>query len=151
MPGRAPQKVKDRIAAAMASRPKLKVPYVVPHPNYPNVTDKILCKMGGEVIRGLIPDDRFLEVQVIGTQTLRTQRLIMASLANYQEVEISFDDGSKHTTSLCKHHATRMNMVDVEAVYSADMEQARLDEDAGQGDVRWELWENRQVTGFRII
>ena len=151
MPGRAPQRVKDRIAAARGKRPKLRVPYVIPHPNHPDVADKILCKLCDSALRTLIPDDRFLDVQVIGTQTLRTQRLIMATTPSYQEVEFTFDDLSKHVTPMCKSCAVRMNLEDAEVVYSADMEQARLDEDAGQGDVRWELWENRQVTGFRMV
>ena len=122
-----PQRILDKIDAAKARRPGRIKPYIKPHALSPDIIEEVRCKLCDAPIRALISDDRFFEQTVIGTQTIQKFRMVMATLPNYQELEITFDDGSKHVTNTCKACSTGLRTIDLEDLYAIDMEQNRHD------------------------
>lgn len=73
-----------------------------------------LCKMSGHVLASLVPHER-----------LRFNNMPLAVRAespNYAEIEITFDDGSKHVTPICR---TAIDFIVVpetlEDIYAADL------------------------------
>lgn len=115
-------KIKLRIAKAKAKKPEW-FDYVQYHPKFPGMVEAIFCKICRTLIRGLVEDERFQDVVSRGGKIIVYKKLIMASFASYTEIEIEFDDGSKHVTSCCRQCANRLQSDDLEELYSADLAQ----------------------------
>jgi hypothetical protein len=71
--------------------------------------------------------------------------------ANYTEIEILFDDGSKHQTMICIPCTKKITKEDLEDIYCADMEQLRREALQGNEKVRWDLFANRKPLSFERI
>jgi len=145
-----PQEIRDKINRTKSRRPGKVKAFILTHPLSPGVVETVNCKLCDLPIRTLIPDERFFEQTVIKGQTIKRERLIMASLPNYQELELTFDDGSKHVTATCKNCSNNLTIEDLEDMYAIDMEQARIDEARGLGEVRWHLWNRDPVSHRRL-
>jgi len=97
---------------------------------------EVRCKGCGTIIRKMLPIEELSVKRIVRGVTLIQERLALACLANYREVLIAFDDGSKHVTPMCVECATtRLQDKDLlEAVYTADLEQWKR-EGAGVSEV----------------
>jgi hypothetical protein len=71
--------------------------------------------------------------------------------ANYTEIELLFDDGSKHQTMLCIPCTKRISNEDLEDIYCADMEQLRREALEMNETVRWGLFSDRKPISFTRI
>ena len=113
----------------------------------------VFCVLTGNKIKGLVVLEDFQEKQRIGNTLVIRERVAVSQLANYAEITIEMDDGSAHVTSICKSTLPTMTREKLEQIYEADMAQMLLDEEAGRGPVKWELWEGRRplrVVGMEV-
>ena len=62
--------------------------------------ESVHCKCGMP-IRGLVDDDSLDEHKVLNGQRVLIRRVIFMDLPTKATVELTFDDGSRHTTDLC--------------------------------------------------
>jgi hypothetical protein len=88
---------------------------------------EVRCKKCGVPIRGMRPDDTWTEKSRIGSQTIVRERLVLACYANYREVLIEMDDGSRHVTCLCETCANNVTMDELGEITAID--DARLNKD----------------------
>ena len=139
-----------RIRAARGRRPGA-FQYIQPHPAARTTYDAVLCKGCQQRIKGLVDDERFEEVREINGQRVVFRRLIMAELPTYVEVELTFDDGSKHVTPMCRECAGRLSVEDAEDFYCADMARWADLERAGGGRVRWDVVGDRSPISWRLM
>jgi len=85
---------------------------------------EVVCKLCGTPIRALVPAEGEPEVVRYKDRTVVKERVILACLPNYREVELLGSDGSTHTTCVCDTCAPKLaDPVVAEATYCMDMEQ----------------------------
>lgn len=66
----------------------------------------------------------------------------------YSEILIIFDDNSAHITSLCGGCSSGLSVVDLEAIYCADILDLSNDEDRSGVLMDWTLLADRKPVGF---
>ena len=104
-------------------------------------SDAVYCKLCGDKIAGYILDDSFSEATRANGQTIIRERMIWAEFPNYAELEIEFDDGSKHVTPACRRCANQNHSAEVlDAVHMVDV--GRWKE---LGQTEFSLVENRKA------
>ncbi len=71
----------------------------------------------------------------------------------YREIEISFNDGSKHVTPLCATCRDRgVAAPALDAIYCDDMKALAIEEEhLGRTVMKWEMWADRTPVGYRSI
>lgn len=109
--------------------------------------EAINCKLCGQPLRELRPDDRFQERRAINGKEVIIERLALATLGPYTEVRIDFDDGSHHVTCLCQECANSLAAEHLEAVYVMDMDVMQ----AESGGFPWELFADRVPVAFEVF
>lgn len=91
---------------------------------------KVLCKRCGDVIREVRPVAEPFEDGTVP--------VALVTLSHYAEVKIAFDDGSAHITAACLTCARKgWTEDDLEALYSADLEQWIIEEQGPELVNRW--------------
>ena len=113
--------------------PKLKKWDYLDEP-YKGVITAVYCKFCGDTIK------RMKKIQI---GTLKDVGVLI-ELANYEEVLFVFDDGSAHSTPMCKTCFKRLKEDDYEGLYLADLDKMAEHEAKGQGDVNWHLVATRK-------
>ena len=114
--------------------------------------DVIYCHNCVTPIRKMIPDDSHREVRQVNGQTVVYERLVMATLPNYVEARIQFEDGGTHDHCMCRACAEDPNL-NLEELYCAVMVEFMIDEDAGLGPVNWAYWAEKKpvrLVGVRV-
>jgi hypothetical protein len=112
---------------------------------------KVKCKCG-QVLQELLAIPEMAETEVRGGQTIIKERVAMFTNAAYTEVEITFDDGSKHITPSCVSCVSKGFSNDVlNDMYAADMDRWDQEEQRGLGNVRWTLNADRTAVKWREI
>lgn len=109
--------------------------------------EAIHCKLCGQPLRELRPDDRFQERRTINGRDVIVERLALLTLQPYTEVRIDFDDGSHHVTCLCQECANSLTVEHLEAVYAMDMDVMQ----AEAGGFPWELYATRVPVAFEVF
>lgn len=85
---------------------------------------RINCKICGSIIGGPVDSGEHAKTERVGQQTIIYRTQTFSRFALYTEVEIQFDDGSKHVTHLCKQCIPRLNEPGMlERLYVADLAQ----------------------------
>ena len=112
---------------------------------------EVRCKITGMVLKKLRPV-RTMEIeQDAGGRTVITELCTLGETSEYCEIEISFDDGSKHVSPISVAVVDRLSLDDLETVYSADLEQWRLEEELNMGSVDWRLMADRHPVSYKRI
>lgn len=100
---------------------------------------RILCKCG-TVISEFRSIPEMSTSTKVKNQTIIRERVLMTPNSNYTEIEILFDDGSKHISAVCADCIKRgFTPEHLNAIYAADMDQWRREEESGLGEVNWPL------------
>ena len=89
--------------------------------------EEIRCKCCGTQLRTLMPDDRFAEQRMLNGKMVWVERLMLGTLAPYNEIMVYFDDGSRHVTLLCGDCAQKITNDDLEWMYCADLKEWMTD------------------------
>jgi hypothetical protein len=112
------------------------------HPESKNrVMTQIVCKVCGGVIAGQVESDAKVPSRVIHGATYLYKILTFARFNSYTEVEITFDDGSKHVTHLCTACAQKLDEPGLlEYIYACDLAQWLWEEQHGFGDALWHCY-----------
>jgi hypothetical protein len=108
-----------------------------------NQIEAVLCKLCRVPIRILqeIPTG---ESETKGKMIIRYVRQALITLPNYYELLIEFDDGSAHSTPICRVCVEKPHPPEqLEDMYVADMAQWEEDERPGS-TVRWDKLEHRK-------
>jgi len=136
---------------AKEARKKLKKPdYLEFHPQLGLM--KIYCKWCGGVIQQFRDLPGAESVSISNGQPIKTKRVVLAANSSYTEVEMTFTDGSKHITPICKECAkTGISTEELNNIYAADMEAWDEEEKRGNGKVSWEYYASRDVISYRQI
>jgi hypothetical protein len=112
---------------------------------------EVFCKISGAPIKNLkVVSDLSLERQS-GGRTVVREAVMLSENANYAEIEIDFDDDTKHHTICDKSIVNILKADDLETIYASDMKQWKIEEDLGWGDVNWERFADRKPVGYRRI
>jgi len=110
---------------------------------------EVRCKLCACAIKSLVVDDSFREVKKTKNRTMVYERLVLAELANYVEIKIDFNDGSKHITHICKKDYKELSVEDLETLYVGDLQQMIYE--GGLSDEHMEIWGIRRPTGFSLF
>ena len=113
--------------------------------------DQVLCKCCGCVIKGTVIRDDWTETRMINGKPVIFQRLALAQLAEYAEVEILFDDGSRHVTCCCVHCSEHLTPDHLEHIYCCDMLMWEKEAAATNTHVAWERYEKRRPVSHRRV
>lgn len=114
-------------------------------------TSRVYCKCG-QTIQELREVPEMSEVQKLSGRTIVRERVALMPSASYSELEITFDDGSKHITPMCKGCAKKAHSTDfLDDVYAADMGRWEQEESRGLGAVRWDLLSDRKAVSAREV
>lgn len=139
----------DRVKAAKSANALPVFKYMEERKGIGTVAVKCKC---GAVIQELRPVPELSETERINGRTIIRERVALIANSSYTEVEILFEDGSKHITPSCKVCARRgYTKQQLEDIYSADMDQWNEEESRGGGRVNWELNGDRVVKSSREI
>lgn len=111
---------------------------------------KVRCKCG-DVLQELRPVAHLSETKHENGRTIIRERLAMFTNASYTELEITFDDGSKHITPSCRGCLPGLNLQKIEDIYSADMDRWDKEEDRGMGKVHWRLSADRLPVSWKEV
>jgi len=111
--------------------------YMKYHDDFKEVVEHVFCKMCGTPIKGIKADPK-RKYSYDGKDYMIG---LLVDYPEYTEVEIKFEDGSAHTTPLCKTCASRLTTIDAECVYAADM----LEWEKEDWVTNWEYYCNRIV------
>jgi hypothetical protein len=112
---------------------------------------EVFCKISGAPIKNLkVVSDLSIERQAEGRTVVR-EAVMLSENSNYAEIEIDFDDGSKHHTVVDKSIVNVLTSDDLETMYAADMKQWGIEESLGWGDVDWDRLSDRLPVGYRRI
>lgn len=109
--------------------------------------EEINCKLCGQHLRELRPDNRFREKRNINGKDVIVERLVLATTPFYNEVAIFFDDGSRHVTILCNECAAALTMDQANAVYVMDMDVLQKE----AGNFPWEVFADRVPVSFEVF
>ncbi len=110
---------------------------------------EVRCKCCRAVLINLIEQDKPIETVRNNGQTIVTKRMILAATAMYAEIEITFDDGSKHVTSLCKDCVAGMSQSKLEEIYVGDLYQWAEEENMPRAQKQnWSLIGERKPKSF---
>jgi hypothetical protein len=112
------------------------------HPESKNrVMTQINCKICHEVIGGQVESDAKVPSRVIRDATYIYKILTFSRFSAYTEIEITFDDGSKHVTHLCTSCVRKLDDPDtLEYLYSCDLAQWLWEEQHGHGPALWHTY-----------
>lgn len=144
---RMPVEVKNRIKDAKG-RGKLK--------NFSYLTqsrmgiEELKCKTCDASLKTLQIHLGLSDILVIKGQRTQQQAVMLTETNNYAEIEITFDNESKHHTPICKACTGSLTTDMLEDIYAADMEQWEEDEKLGLGSVDWKLADRSPVSYKRI-
>ncbi len=112
---------------------------------------KVRCKCG-QVLSSLKAVPGLSEIENIKGRTIVRERVAMASNAAYTEIVITFNDGSKHVTPVCKSCAKAgFSEEALNDMYAADMERWDEEETRGLGKVRWDLNADRVAVSYKEV
>lgn len=117
----------------------------------PHGIEAVHCKECGRPIKGLVVDDRFSETRIINGKTIVFQRLVLAELPGYSEIEIEFDDGSRHITHVCKGCLPKLTPNDLDALYEADMDMWSIEAARDGVEYQWERFAERRASKHRKV
>lgn len=112
--------------------------------------EEVQCKCCSSPLRKMIPDDRFQEVREINGQRVVCERLTLGTLPSYTEVLITFDDGSKHVSAICKQCGDELTLADIEWMYCCDLNEWLLD-GSNASDGFWEAQLRRTPVSFKVF
>ena len=112
---------------------------------------EVFCKISGSPIKNLkVVADLSVERQS-GNRTVIREAVMLSENANYAEIEIDFDDDTKHHTICDKSIVSILSPDDLETIYASDMKQWKREEELGWGSVNWERLADRKPVGYRRI
>lgn len=103
------------------------------------------CRCCGCDIKRLIEDERPLRTRRQGNLTVVTKLAVLATLPNYREVTVQFDDGSTHVMNLCADCGKDLNLRTLEHMYAVDV--LMMDRECSVlslASFPWELWSTRK-------
>ena len=129
-------KLKERLKKA--KKPKKGVEKYIYSVLSGDTKNEVLCKLCGAVIR--------FEKDIDGRKVMRETSL-------YTEVELEFDDGSKHVTPLCKKCSHGMDDEQREFIYAMDVQQWINEDNAMGNSIKegfWKQQEKRKVKSYKI-
>ena len=112
--------------------------------------EEVLCKCCGNHMRHLAPDGRFQEMRVSNGKKILCERLTLITLPAYIEVLITFDDGSKHVSAICKDCVNELTLADMEWVYCCDLHEWLFD-GSNANDSFWEQQFKRKPVSFEVF
>jgi len=112
------------------------------HPESRNrVMTQLKCKLCGQVIAGQVESDAKVPSRVIRGSTYIYKVLTFARFSAYTEVELIFDDGSKHVTHVCTGCLGKLDNLDnLEFIYASDLAQWLWEEQHGHGSALWHVY-----------
>jgi hypothetical protein len=111
------------------------------------VVDRVLCKVCGSPIAGLVVHEQPVEIRRESGRVLVKERLVMAQFSNYAAITLEFADGSTHETPLCTTCIPTLTAEQAEDAYAADVEDLLLRGAAER--VRWDRWQRTLVKWTR--
>jgi len=120
--------------------------------NPPGLPEAIYCPKCGDKIKGMVPYGNEVKT-VLKDRTMIYQTVRLLELPTYAEITIEFiQDGipSAHVTHMCKRCANTLTGEELEMIYGLDMEEFAEKESSGHGDVLWEHWVGREITGYKV-
>lgn len=93
---------------------------------------ELACSLCDAVIAKWMPSGQ-QTIRRKGTQTFIQDPMVFSYLANYREVELEMDDGSKHVTNLCESCMPKLSNGDglLEDLYASDLAQWASEGDEG--------------------
>ena len=113
--------------------------------------DQVLCKCCGAAIKGTVVSDEWAETRIINGKTVVFQRLVQAELAGYAEIEILFNDGSKHITHCCAACISHITVDHLEDMYCCDMETWQAEAGRQNTEIVWEANADRIPISFKRV
>jgi len=109
---------------------------------YPTLVG-IDCKICGVTIMGQVEDERLQKVRQVNGRPIITKYVTLSRFGLYTEVLITFDDGSKHQTHMCRNCVQKLSDPDIlEYVYACDLAQWLDEERKGRGSAFWHIAPN---------
>lgn len=112
--------------------------------------EEVTCKCCGDPVRTMVPDDRYQEVREIKGKKVICERLVLMCLPAYTEIMIEFDDGSAHATVICSCCAEKLDLKEVEWLYTMDLQEWML-EPNNLSDNFWEQQVRRKPISFKVF
>lgn len=109
--------------------------------------EEVSCKLCGNPVRHLAPDDRFHELREIKGKKVVVERLVLVTLPTYREVKITFDDNSHHVTVVCSDCVSKITPAILEDIYSLDLAEMLRE----TGSLPWELMADRVPVSFTVF
>ena len=118
----------------------------------PGIGDSgVFCKCGNR-IQGLQPVPWLSTTERRGSVTIIKERVALIVNSAYTEIEITFDDSSKHVTPVCRTCVRRGFPNDVlNAIYTADMNRWDEEDRLGMGSVAWGIVGSREAVSWREV
>ena len=111
----------------------------------------VKCKCG-QTLCELQPVPEMQEIQRTKGQTIIRERIAMFTNSAYNEIEITFADGSKHITMACGSCIQKgFEPGDLDNIYAADMARWADEEKRGMGKVHWAMNADREAVSWRRI
>ena len=108
-------------------------------------------KISGGTIKALKVITDLTSERQANNRTVIREAVMLGETSNYSEIMILFDDGSKHHTPVDVAVVNKLTVEDLETIYTADMEQWRLEEDAGLGEQVWEVLADRTPVSYERV
>jgi hypothetical protein len=134
-----PHHVKERIAESKQRKPRWHHQHIKRGVKNPASIVSVHCKSCGAVLVGPMPDED------------EPTRTIFTATPLYAEIEITFDDGSKHVTHLCKVCRNGLTVADLEDLYAADLAEFEEDEKHGDHPAPWGALGGKTPVSFRKL
>jgi len=135
-----PDIVVERIEAAhrRLGHPLEHISYEINPGSRERTMQDIRCKICGVQIAGHVEHDRHSRMKIEKGQRVVYKVQTFARFPIYNEVQLFFDDTSKHVSHLCKHCVARLDEPDMmENIYAADLAQWAYEEMHGHGEALW--------------
>ena len=111
----------------------------------------VFCKCGHRV-QGFQVVSELNTTERRGSTTLIRERVVLTENTAYTEIEITFDDGSKHITPTCKSCIKKGFSIEMlDDIYAADMSRWEEEERLGTCGVSWDIVGSRESVSWREV
>ena len=107
--------------------------------------------VGPTKIKDVMTGNPVKSLKVVADLSDGNAAVMLGENANYAEILIKFDDGSKHHTMVDKGIVNKLSLEDLETIYSADIKQMMADADAEKIVIDWSLWADRTPISYERL